>query len=128
MKSLFIVIALAAATQVNAANVELGKYRAIDAETRSIVVDFELKANGTVAFHAATPQIKVSCKGRYSVNGNNFATALKCNSFLLPVVSVEINVTNVNPQSLRSRPGAEVNVIIDALGEDAVQYLLKKVN
>ena len=114
------------AIQVNAAQVELGKYRAVDAETKSIVATFELKANGTVVFNVDSPEFSVSCNGKYAVNGNKFSTNLSCDSFILSSASVTIDISNVNPQSIRSAKGAEVNVIIDAIGDQPVKYLLKK--
>ena len=128
MRSFLLTLLLVVATQVNAATVELGKYRAVDAATRSTVASFELKANGTVNFNVRSPEFEVACSGRYAVRGNEFSTALDCDSFLLPSASVKIDISTVNAQSIRSANGAEVNVIIDALGDEPVKYLLKKVN
>ncbi len=128
MKSLFLSLALLTTVQVSAATVELGKYRAVDADTKSTVATFELKANGKVSFQVTSPDFEVACSGKYSVQGNQFSTNLECDSLLLPEASVKIDISTVNPQSLRSERGAEVDVIIDALGDEPVKYLLKKVN
>ena len=128
MKALLLTILSAVTINVSAATVELGKYRAVDAATRSTVASFELLANGTVNFHVRSPEFQVTCRGRYTVRGNEFATNLECDSFLLSEASVKIDISNVTAQSIRSVNGAEVNVIIDALGDEPVKYLLKKVN
>ncbi len=128
MKALLLTLISAVTINVHAATVELGKYRAIDAATRSTVASFELKANGTVNFHVRSPEFEVTCSGKYAVRGNEFSTNLECASFLLPEARVKIDISNVTAQSIRSEKGAEVNVIIDALGDEAVKYLLKKVN
>ncbi len=128
MKSLILSLLLATTVQVSAATVELGKYRAVDAATKSTVADFELKANGMVNFRVRNPDFAVSCSGKYAIRGNQFAANLQCNSFFLSETSVRIDIRNVNPQSLRSEKGALVDVIIDALSDEPVKYLLKKVN
>ena len=128
MKSLLLTLMLVVASQANAAQVELGKYRAVDADTKSIVATFELKAGGTVDFQVKSPDISpaIVCSGKYTVTGNEFATDLTCKSEILPKASVKIDISNVTAQSVRSEKGAEVNVVIDALGDEAVKYLLKK--
>ncbi len=128
MKSFLLTLILVVATQVNAAQVELGKYRAVDADTKSVVATFELKADGTVNFQVKSPDISpaIACSGKYTAIDNKFATDLTCKSEILPKVSVKIDISNVTAQSIRSENGAEVSVIIDALGDEAIKYLLKK--
>lgn len=126
MKSILLSLLLVVSTQVNAAQVELGKYKAVDADTRSVVADFELKAGGTVDFQVSSPDFAVACSGKYQVDGNTFSTDLTCKSDILPQANVKIDISNVTAQSIRSENGAEVSVVIDALGEEAVKYLLKK--
>lgn len=126
MKSLLLSFVLMAATQVNAAQVELGKYKAVDADTKSVQVALVLNADATTQFNVSSPDFSVACKGKYAVNGNMFSANVACNSDLLPEASVKIDITNVNPQSLRSEKGAEVDVTIDALGDEPAKYLLKK--
>ena len=128
MKALLLTILSAITINVQAATVELGKYRAVDADTNSIVASFELKANGTVSFRVSSTMIDVACSGKYTVRGNEFSTDLVCDSMLLSEASVKIDITAVTAQSIRSAKGAAVNVIIDALGDEPVKYLLKKVN
>lgn len=129
MKSLILSLIVFATSTVFASRVELGKYRAVDADTKTIVADFELRANGTVNFTVKTPDFtmpKPGCEGKYTVNGNQFSADLKCPTDVLPEASVTIDISNVNPQSIRSPEGARVPVVIDALGEDPTTFMLKK--
>ena len=65
---------LVVAAQTHAATVELGKYRAIDADTKSVVATFELKADGTVDFQVKSPDISpaIVCSGKYTVTGSGY--------------------------------------------------------
>lgn len=129
MKALVLSLLLVGAVQAKAATVELGKYSAVDAETKTIVASFELKAGGSLTFSVKTTDGSVpqtNCTGNYSVAGNQFAADLKCQSQLLPTASVKIDISNITPQNIRSANGAEVNVVIDALGTDPTKFLLKK--
>lgn len=129
MKSLLLSLVLVLSTQVNASQVELGKYKAIDVDTKTVQASLELRANGTVNFKVKTPDFTMpepGCEGKYTVKGNEFAAQMKCPTELLPQANVKIDITNVTPESVRTEKGAEVNVLIDALGDDAVKFLLKK--
>ncbi len=131
MKSIFLTLSLilTAAVQVNAAQVEMGKYRAIDVDTRSVDATFILRADGTVNFNVTTPDFTMpapGCDGKYTVVGNEFSADMTCPTDLLPEVSVRIDISNVNADSIRTEEGAEVAVIIDALGDEPVMFLLKK--
>jgi|GEM_PF-4336792 len=131
MKSLIVALVLALSAQVQAAQavqVELGKYRAIDADTKSITADLVLRANGTTAITINTPELPkpIPCEGKYTVVANELVADVKCKSALLSEANVKIDITNVNPQSVRSENGAKVNVIIDAFGDEAIKFLLKK--
>ncbi|AGH96301.1 hypothetical protein [Pseudobdellovibrio exovorus] len=128
MKSILVSLLLVASGSAFASNVELGKYKAVDADTGTIQASFELKAGGDVDFKVSTSELPqpIACKGKYSVAGNKFSADMKCQSDLLSEVKVNIDVTTVNAESLRSAKGAEVNVVIDALGDEATKFLLKK--
>lgn len=129
MKSLLVTLALLVSTSAFAATVELGKYSAVDKDTKTIVATFELRANGTVNFSVKTPDFTMpapGCEGTYKVEGTNFKADLKCPTDLLPQASVNINIANVTPAGLRSANGVEVAVVIDALGEEPNMFLLKK--
>lgn len=129
MKALLMSLILAAGFQAHAATVELGKYRAVDADTKSIVADFELRANGTVHFTVRSPDFAMpepGCEGRYQVKGNLFTAHVTCPTDLLPEASVKIDITPVTPEGLRSKEGVRVGVVIDALGDEATPFMLKK--
>ena len=129
MKSLLISLLLFVSTQVNAAQVELGKYIAVDVETKTIVSTFVLRADGTLNFHVTTPDFTMpepGCDGTYNVVGNEFASDMTCPTDLLPEVSVIIDITNVTPEGLRTENGVEVDVVINALGDEPIKFLLKK--
>lgn len=129
MKSLVLALTMFVGSTVFAGQVELGKYRAVDADTKTIIADLELRANGTANLMITTPDFKMpapGCEGKYKIQGNKFSADVKCPTDLLPEASVTIDVTNVNPQSVRSPEGARVDVIIDALGEEATTFMLKK--
>lgn len=129
MKSLILALTMFVGSTVFAGQVELGKYRAVDADTKTIIADLELRANGTANLMITTPDFKMpapGCEGKYKIQGNKFSADVKCPTDLLPEASVTIDVTNVNPQSVRSPEGARVDVIIDALGEEATTFMLKK--
>lgn len=111
------------------ADVEVGKYSALDADTKTIKADFELRADGTLTFNVKTPDFTMpapGCTGKYGVKGSDFLADLTCPTQLLPKASVKIDIRNVNAETLRSASGAEVLVVIDALGAQANKFLLKK--
>lgn len=129
MKSLILSLVLLASTSAFSATAELGKYIAVDKDTKSIVASFELRANGTVNFTVKTPDFTMpapGCEGTYKVEGNNFSADLKCPTEMLPQASVKIDISNVTAAGLRSATGVQVGVVIDALGEEPNQFMLKK--
>lgn len=129
MKSLLMSLVVGFAVHATAAQVELGKYKAVDADTRTIQASLELRANGTVNFKVKTPDFTMpepGCEGKYTVIGNEFSADMKCPTDLLPTASVKIDITNVNADSIRSEKGAEVYVVIDALGDEKTKFFLKK--
>lgn len=129
MNSLILSLLVAAAVQVQAAQVEMGKYRAIDVDTRTVDATFVLRPDGTVNFNVTTPDFTMpapGCDGKYTVVGNTFSADMTCPTDLLPEVSVTIDISNVNHDSIRTEEGAEVAVIIDALGDEPTMFLLKK--
>jgi hypothetical protein len=129
MKSLLVSVILVATAYAHAGTVELGQYKAVDAETQSIVASFNLKADSTLTFTVSSTDGSIpqtNCTGKYTVKGNTFAANLTCQSQLLPTAAVNIDVTNVTPEGLRSAKGVSVAVKIDALGADATEFILKK--
>ncbi len=129
MKTFLLSLILAGSTQVNAAQVELGKYKALDVSTKKIHASFELRADGTVNFKVATPEFTMpepGCEGKYKIKGHELMANLKCPTDLIPQTSVTIDITDINQDNLRSKTGVSVDVYIDALGEEATKFLLKK--
>jgi hypothetical protein len=127
MKSLVLSLLLVVSAQAMAA-VELGKYRAVDADTKSITADLLLRADGTSSITINTPDLPrpIPCEGKYKVESKILSADVKCKSDLLSEASVKIDITNVTPEGLRSATGVKVNVIIDALGDDPTAFILKK--
>lgn len=114
---------------IKKADVEIGKYTALDAETKTVQASFELRENGTVNFKVKTPDFSIpepGCEGEYKVKGFEVTADLLCPTDLLPEANVKIDVTNVNSHTLRTEPGAAVSVVIDALGEEPIKFLLLK--
>ena len=127
MKSLLLTLIVAFSTQAFA-GVELGKYAAKDKDTGSIDAKFELKADKSLTFSVNNPDLPkpINCTGKWDAAGTTFSAALKCDSEMLAEANVKIDISNVTAANLRSPTGVQVGVIIDALGEDAMQFLLKK--
>lgn len=129
MKSLLTSLVLILSTQVMAAQVELGKYTAVDADTRTVHANLELRADGTLNFKVKNNDFTMpepGCEGKYAVVGNELTADMKCPTEILPTAKVKIDITNVNADSLRSEKGAEVYVVIDAFGDEKMKFFLKK--
>ncbi|MEQ1723331.1 MAG: hypothetical protein ABL930_09145, partial [Pseudobdellovibrio sp.] len=116
MKALVLSLLLVVSAQAMAA-VELGKYRAVDADTKSITADLLLRADGTSSITISTPDLPkpIPCEGKYKVEAKMLSADVKCKSDILAEASVKIDITNVTPEGLRSAAGVNVNVTIDAL-------------
>lgn len=108
------------------ANVELGKYRAVDANGGSVRANLHLKAGNAATMDVVTSFGTVNCSGRYTVRSPRLTAAVTCNSRLIRQTNVSIDITNVNARSIRSARGAEVDIVIDALGTNSRRFLLKK--
>jgi hypothetical protein len=130
MKNLLLVGLLLSFTAMSslAKTIEPGLYNAVDVDSGTITAQLVIDANGTLNFKVQTPDFQMpdpGCDGVYTVVGESFKSDLKCPISILPEVSVNIDVTSVNPQSVRSADGALVPVVIDALGTDATMFRLK---
>jgi len=133
MKNLILsLIALFSISTANAnKEVELGTYTAVDVETGEINSTLVLRADKTVNFKVATPDFEMpepGCEGTWEVQGNIIISDMECPLIFLPQVHVEIDITTVTPESVRSEEGALVPVAIDALGGEPAMFRLKKVN
>lgn len=110
--------------------VEMGTYKAIDVETGTIDSTLVIRADGTVNFKVKTPDFEMpapGCDGKYTVVGDILSANMICPMEGLEKIQVKIDIKNVTPESVRSEPGADVNVTIDALGSDPYKFHLKKV-
>ncbi len=110
--------------------VETGFYTAVDVETGTIQSSLLLRADNTVNFKVSTPDFTMpepGCEGTYKVVENLLTADMTCPIDFLSEVQVRIDITNVTPESVRSEQGVNVDVIIDALGEDPYQFNLKKI-
>ena len=120
-------LALFVSTNVFAATVELGKYRAVDKDSKSITADFELKAPNKVGLKITAQGEVINCTGTYAVAGNNFTSTVTCDHAAIPNASVIIDIATVTPAGLRSPNGVDVPVRIpDLLGDEAAVFQLKK--
>ncbi len=131
MKSLLLGLVLLASIQVWSApkEIEMGHYTAVDVETGEVTATLEVRPNKTLNFNVSAPDFSMpeqGCEGTYEVVENNFIADLECPILFFSQVHVEIDITTVNPQSIRSQEGALVPVIIDLLGDEPTMFILKK--
>ena len=127
MKSLLMALAMLVTTNVFAATVELGKYRATAKDDPTVIANFTLAAGGKVNLVIDAQGTKINCNGTYAVTGNDFKSDVTCDSAAIPSASVIINIANVTPAGLRSPQGVDVPLRIpDLLGDDPVTFNLKK--
>lgn len=124
-------LAFAEAAPIANKEVESGSYTAVDLETGTIKSALLLRADHTVNFKVETPDFTMpepGCEGKYVVQGNLLTADMTCPMDFLSEVQVRIDITNVTPEAVRSAAGVNVDVVIDALGEDPYKFNLKKVN
>lgn len=110
--------------------VEAGLYSAVDVESKTIQATLDIRADHTLNFKVSAPDFTMpepGCEGTWSVEENIISGDLQCPLDFLSQVSVQIDITNVTPESVRSPEGVNVEVVIDALGADAFLFNLKKV-
>ncbi len=111
--------------------IEFGFYKAIDADTGEVTAKMDIRADGTLNFNFSAPDFEMpaeGCNGHYTVIENKFVSDLECPILFFSEVHVEIDITNVNPESIRSEKGALVPVVIDLVGEEPINFNLFKVN
>lgn len=126
MKSMIVGLITLVSLQSFAVTVELGKYVAKDVKTqKDKVASFTLKAGGLADMTIQSALGLVKCTGKYAVAGNDFKAHVNCNSILLPETDVTINIGNVTPENLRSKPGATVTVMLDIFDAPEDFYLQK---
>ncbi len=112
-----------------AKDIELGSYTAVDVETGTVLSAILLRADKTVNYTVSTPDFAMpepGCEGIYTVIENKLTAELACPLSFLPSVRVEIDITDVNPESVRSESGVIVPVVIDVFGTEPTPFVLKK--
>lgn len=140
MKSILMGLVLTISTAVfadakNAAaankQIEFGQYEAIDEESGTIKASLDIRPDNTTVFTVSTPDFQMpapGCNGTYFIQGAILKASVKCPTAMLPWAEVEIDLTNVDSKSIRSKDGARVAVVISALGNEANMFRLKIVN
>ncbi len=126
MKFLFSLTLMFISTQLFAANVEMGKYTAVPKDYPTAIAIIEIKADGTAGVNIDADGIIINCAGTYNVEENTLNSHVNCDHPQVPEVNVSIDFTNVTPENLRSEEGVIVLATFDLLGEDPVEFILKK--
>lgn len=127
-KLLFVCLSLSLSVFAANKNVEIGLYNAVDVESGTVNAKLLIRADGTLNFKVQTPDFQMpdpGCEGTYAILDEAFSSNLTCPLDIMPAVSVKIDITTVNPQSVRSADGALVPVVIDALGTEPTMFRLK---
>ena len=104
-------------------------YSAVDVDTKTIIATLNVRADKTANLKMTTPDFVMpepGCEGVYMIEGNNLKADMSCPVEGLEKVKVNIDITHVTPQSVRSETGVVVDVIIDAFGKEAHKFNLKK--
>jgi hypothetical protein len=131
MKLAIITLFLSFAAFAAPKTIETGLYKAVDVETGDINATLLIREDKTLNFTVKTSDFTMpdpGCEGKYLIEENLFLSDLNCPLDSLSQISVSIDITDVTPESVRSEKGVNVDVKIDALGEDAFKFVLHKVD
>jgi hypothetical protein len=128
MKFLVLLSSMLISSQVFAANVELGKYLAVPKDFPTVISELELFADNHATVYIDAEGTIIHCTGVFAQVGNNLTADAECDHPEAPEISVSIDVTDVTPDGLRSEAGVEVPVKFNLLGDDAVLFVLRKVD
>lgn len=131
MKSLMSLFTLLFSISTLAAAIEPGLYHAKDLIEAGIQAELDFKADGTMTFRIATEDFimeKPGCSGNYSTEGDLLKAVVNCPNEDIENMSVVLDIKNVNPDAVRSEDGAQVDVVIELLGPDAIPFNVKKVD
>lgn len=126
MKALVLLVLTLLSAQVFAATVELGKYLAVPKEFPTVSARLELFADNSATVYIDAEGTIINCTGNFVVEENALNAHANCDHSAAPEINVSIDVTNVTPDGLRSEAGVEVPVKFDLLGDEAVQFILRK--
>ena len=127
MKALFLLLPLV--STMSFAAVEPGIYSAVDVDTKQITATLKVRPDNTANLKMTAPDFVMpepGCEGTYTAENNLLLANMKCPTDGLENVKVKIDITHVNPQSVRAPGGVVVDVTIDALGNEAYKFILKK--
>ena len=108
--------------------IEPGLYQAVDIDSGTIKAQLKMNADFTVQFKVQAPDFEMpepGCSGTYSIEGNTLSAHMECPLVILPEANVQINISSVTPQSVRSEQGAIVPVMIEGLTEEPANFSLK---
>ncbi len=108
--------------------IEFGQYEAVDEETGTVKASLNIRPDWTTLFTVSTPDFQMpapGCNGTYYVQGVILKASVKCPTAMLPWADVEIDLTNVDAKSIRSKDGAQVAVMISALGNEKNMFRLR---
>ena len=127
MKALFSILTLI--SSISFAEIEPGIYSAIDVDTKQITATLKVRPDHTANLKMNAPDFVMpepGCEGTYTAENNLLLANMKCPIDGLENVKVKIDITHVTPQSVRAANGVIVDVTIDALGNEAYKFVLKK--
>lgn len=127
MKALFSILTLI--SSISFAAIEPGIYSAVDVDTKQITATLKVRPDNTANLKMTAPDFVMpepGCEGTYTAENKLLLANMKCPVDGLENVKVKIDITNVNPQSIRAPNGVTVDVTIDALGNESYKFILKK--
>ena len=131
MKTLFLgFLFLTASAFADNQAVQMGRYSAVDQETGTVLTQLFLKADGTATFQLTSADFTIpdpGCSGTYTIVEHTLTAAMQCPVQDFNQVNVTIDITNATPDAVNSPAGVVVPVVIDALGTDPTNFVLKKI-
>lgn len=131
MKSLFTILTLIGSLSFASDKViEVGTYKAVDVDSSTITATLVLREGNTINILIAAPDFEMpkdGCAGTYTVKENLMSAYVVCKIEDFEKMDVTIDITSVNPESVRSAAGAVVDVVILALGAEPTKFTLIKI-
>ena len=127
MKTVFSILTLI--SSMSFAAVEPGVYSAVDVDTKQITATLKVRPDNTANLKMTAPDFVMpepGCEGIYTAENKFLLADMKCPVEGLERIKVKIDITDVNPQSVRAPNGVVVDVTIDALGNESYKFILKK--
>ena len=131
MKSLFAILTLATSLSFAADMiVEPGTYTAVDVDSGTITATLIMRVDNTANLMIAAPDFEMpaqGCEGTYKVTGNIMTAHMVCPIEGFEKMDVNIDITPVTPETVRSPNGAIVDVVFTAFGDEAAKFVLRKI-